>query len=75
MDFAQGALRDLLVDEEPTVLLVVRDEVFDARSNAGTLDGVDVLGGQLARQEWVFAVRLEVSSTERCPRDADFEAN
>ena len=70
MDFAQGAVGNVLVDEEAAVFLVVGREMLHTRANPRTLDGIDESRGQFARQIRVLAIRFEVAATERVSGDA-----
>lgn len=72
VDLAQGALGNLLVDEEAAILLVVGGVVLHTGPNSSSLDRLDVLGGKLARQERVLAVSFKVAPAQRGSWDANW---
>lgn len=65
VNLAQGALGNLLVDEETAILLVVGGVVLHTGPYASSLDRADVLSGKLARQERILAVSFKVAPAQR----------
>lgn len=72
VDLAESPRRDLLVDEEAAVLLVVGGKMLDAGADAGGLNAVDVDGRELAGEEGVFAVGFEVAAAKGGSWDTDW---
>ena len=71
VDFPGGADADAGVVPQTGCLLLVEGVVLDARAHSLALDAVDVCCGDVAGEDRVFGVVLEVAAAERVAVDAD----
>jgi hypothetical protein len=70
VDFAQSALRHILIDAKAVILLVVAAEVLDRRTYAGLgLHTAHIGGGHFAGDEQVLGVIFKVAATQRIAVD------
>ncbi|BCK71472.1 hypothetical protein Srufu_054250 [Streptomyces libani subsp. rufus] len=65
IELAQRARGDAVVDGEPVGLGVVAHEVLDGRTDAALLHPTDISGPDLAGEQRVFRIALEVPAAQR----------
>ena len=71
VDFAERALVDSGIRDEPGVLLVVRREMLHARGDAARLDAADHRRPHDAGKQRILAEVLEIPSAQRAALDVD----
>ena len=74
IDLTQRALVDVRAADAPLPLLLVRDEVLDARADAFALQAAHERRADDAAQLRIFRIRFEVAAGERIALDVDVRA-